>query len=164
VAERAVDLCEHQLGRARHPGGTRERPVFGGDIDSLDAFWADADDSGGGAGRTLPPPVLGRLKALYGTEHGDVLSLAADCPPLAQPLADGCTTIGAQVVHAARHEMARRLEDVVLRRTELGTAGHPGDAALEAAARIAAGELGWSAERTRAEVAAVRALYDEFAR
>jgi glycerol-3-phosphate dehydrogenase len=58
--------------------------------------------------------------------------------------------IGAELVWAARHEMALTLSDAVVRRTPLGALGHPGDAAARRAADIVGGELGWSeAQKTR---------------
>jgi glycerol-3-phosphate dehydrogenase len=55
--------------------------------------------------------------------------------------------------------MAVRLTDIVLRRTGLGAAGHPGSEALQACARIAARELGWNAGRQAEEVAAMDRAY-----
>jgi glycerol-3-phosphate dehydrogenase len=85
-----------------------------------------------------------------------VARVARESPDLAAPLAEGVLTTGADVAHAIRHEMARHLDDVVMRRTELGGAGDPGDAVLRAAARIAGRELGWDAARERDELLAVR--------
>ena len=45
-----------------------------------------------------------------------------------------------------------RLEDVAFGRTDLGTAGHPGAEALEEAALLMAGELGWDDSRRRKEL------------
>ena len=53
-----------------------------------------------------------------------------------------------------RSEMAVRLEDVVLRRTEMGSGCHPGQADLVAVAGRMRELLGWSAEREQAELAA----------
>ena len=58
-----------------------------------------------------------------------------------------------------REEMAVTLADVVLRRTEAGTAGSPGEAALEVAARHIGSLLGWDAERIETEQHAVRERY-----
>jgi glycerol-3-phosphate dehydrogenase len=55
--------------------------------------------------------------------------------------------------------MACTLADVVLRRTEAGTAGSPGRAALERAARVVSPLLGWSRERANTEIEAVEARY-----
>ena len=86
-------------------------------------------------------------------------ALATERPGLARPLAEGCTVTGAEILHAVRHEAAITLGDAVLRRTEAGTAGHPGRGALEAAAAIIAGALGWDTARVAAEIAEVEAVY-----
>jgi glycerol-3-phosphate dehydrogenase len=51
--------------------------------------------------------------------------------------------------------MAVLLSDIVFRRTDLATGGHPGRDALEEAAGLAARELGWDAATRRSEIAAV---------
>jgi len=63
------------------------------------------------------------------------------------------------VIHAIRSEMAGTLADIVIRRTELGAMGWPGDEITRAAALIAAEELGWDASRRDQEIAAVREFY-----
>ena len=55
--------------------------------------------------------------------------------------------------------MAGTLADCVFSRTELGTAGDPGEDALASCAEIAARELGWGSDRTEAELAAVRSRF-----
>jgi len=60
---------------------------------------------------------------------------------------------------AVREEMALTLADAVLRRLDLGTAGPPAAAELAAVAEVMAQELGWDAERTRAEQAAVATFF-----
>jgi glycerol-3-phosphate dehydrogenase len=65
----------------------------------------------------------------------------------------------AEVVHAAREEMVETLADVVFRRTDLGTAGHPGDDALRECAALAAEELGWDDGRAARELADVRSAF-----
>jgi glycerol-3-phosphate dehydrogenase len=60
----------------------------------------------------------------------------------------------AHVLDAIREEMALTLDDVIMRRTKIGQFGHPGARVLEQVAGTMAAELGWSAERARAEIAA----------
>ncbi len=62
---------------------------------------------------------------------------------------------------AARYLAARKLEDTVLRRNGLGSAGHPGVAALEACARGMGRILGWDPARTRSEVQGLSEFYRE---
>lgn len=69
-------------------------------------------------------------------------------------------TIAAEVAYAVRHEMAVRLSDIVIRRLGLGAGGHPGAAVLRSAAAVAASELGWDADRVRAEIAEVDRFYE----
>lgn len=72
--------------------------------------------------------------------------------PKARPL-DGL--LEQQVLEAVREEMALTLADVVLRRTELGASGPPGQAEVETAAAVMARERGWSEGRVAAERAAL---------
>jgi len=55
--------------------------------------------------------------------------------------------------------MAVRLDDVLRRRTDAGSAGHPGADAAAAAAAVMAGELGWTASRVDEEIAAFDRSY-----
>ena len=60
---------------------------------------------------------------------------------------------------AARHEMARTVEDVLARRTRaLFLNARAAEAMAPEVARLMAGELGWDAARQAAEVAAFSAL------
>jgi glycerol-3-phosphate dehydrogenase len=63
------------------------------------------------------------------------------------------------LVDAVRDEMVVTLADAVIRRTPIGALGCPGDDDLARAAGIVGTELGWSAERTQQEIAAVRGFY-----
>jgi glycerol-3-phosphate dehydrogenase len=56
------------------------------------------------------------------------------------------------VVHAVRDEMALKLEDVVFRRTELGTGNNPGLQAIESTAELMGRELQWAPQKARDEV------------
>jgi len=65
------------------------------------------------------------------------------------------STLRAEIRHAIEHEMAVKLEDVVMRRTELGAGSHPGRRALEATAAEMAQHLQWSDSRVREELTAM---------
>jgi glycerol-3-phosphate dehydrogenase len=56
------------------------------------------------------------------------------------------------VEHAFDEEWARTLRDVLLRRTGSASAGHPGEAIVEAAADVAQRHLGWSDRERKDEV------------
>ena len=82
-----------------------------------------------------------------------------DGAPL-RPLGAHCPVTAAEVLYAVREEMALTLGDVLLRRTEAGSRGHPGDDAVEAALRVLAGELGWSDARQSQERQNLRRVYE----
>jgi glycerol-3-phosphate dehydrogenase len=88
----------------------------------------------------------------------EVLALAEADPRLRQPLGDS-SVLAAEVVHAVRREMACTLADVVLRRTDLGTAQDPGRAALEMCATLVAHEKGWDKQRRLRELADLRHFF-----
>jgi len=100
-----------------------------------------------------------RLARTYGTHHTEVTALIAAAPDLATPMDATCAVTRAELLHAVRVESARTLADALLRRTEAGTAGNPGNVAVGNAARVLAVELGWTAARIDAEITAVRAGY-----
>jgi len=165
----AVDLACAQLGPARlaadprsalHAGWSRldgaasaaarasaVRPLPGGEIEDFRRFEQAFGQEFRGS---FPEPVLAALARNYGTHATRVLELATAEPTLRQCL-PGTQVLAAEVVYAAREEMAPCLADVVFRRTELGTAGHPGEAALAAAEALMRRELGWSARRAAEE-------------
>jgi glycerol-3-phosphate dehydrogenase len=64
-----------------------------------------------------------------------------------------------RVAHAIRDEMAQTLADVVIRRTGLGAAGYPGDAVASGIASEMQQLAGWSDERKRKELDALKAFY-----
>ncbi|NNF41428.1 MAG: hypothetical protein HKN64_08605 [Woeseiaceae bacterium] len=96
--------------------------------------------------------TLDHLVTHYGAQATDVLSLAREQPGLLQVMGENHDTIEAEAVYCARCEHVRHLDDFVFRRTGLGTLGNPGRSVLERAARLLAGELGWSSSRITREV------------
>ena len=138
------------------PCRTATTPLPGGSLRDIGLAIADARrefDEG------LPTDTIPHLIAAYGSRYRDVMEIAAERAEWRTRLAPDSPVIGAQLVLAARKEMAPTLADVVIRRTPLGALGHPGDAALATAAAIVGGESGWSEERRREEIAAVNAFY-----
>jgi glycerol-3-phosphate dehydrogenase len=111
----------------------------------------------------LDREVVEHLTSWYGTEAPDVARFAASIERVDR-LDPHSPVLAAEIAYAARHAQAHRLADAVLRRTALGSAGHPGRAALERAADAMGKTLGWSADRRSEEVAATDAVYPATAR
>ncbi|MBI3931984.1 MAG: FAD-dependent oxidoreductase [Acidobacteria bacterium] len=76
--------------------------------------------------------------------------------PAARPLVG---SLEEQARQAVRDEMALTLADVVLRRMDLGTAGRPAPADLQAVTGAVAQQLGWDAARLREEKDSLEAAW-----
>jgi glycerol-3-phosphate dehydrogenase len=99
----------------------------------------------------------------YGTDAAKIQEIAAERPELAAKLHDRLPYVGAEVVWAVRHEMARKLEDVLARRTRslLLDARASAEAAPVAAAIMAA-ELGRDDAWAEQQVAEYQTLAGEY--
>ncbi len=107
-------------------------------------------------GYGAPPICRTAVTPLVGGEHR---APDADAAPAGVPLAAGLAVTDADIRYAAAHEMAMRLSDALLRRTEAGSAGHPGRDAVASAAAVMQDVHGWTQETTDAEIADVEAFY-----
>jgi glycerol-3-phosphate dehydrogenase len=93
------------------------------------------------------------LLSRYGTLADEVFDLIDTDHKLGTPLEGADDYLRAEVVYAASHEGALRLEDVLTRRTRISIEVFDrGDAAARPAAELMAGVLGWSPERVDQEV------------
>jgi glycerol-3-phosphate dehydrogenase len=80
----------------------------------------------------------------YGTEAAAVLALAEGRPELLEPIVEGLPYLRAELIYAAREEMAQTLDDVLSRRTRAAIQrAQPTMAAAPAAATVLAPEMGW---------------------
>jgi glycerol-3-phosphate dehydrogenase len=157
TAEQAIDTVFRARGVSTPPPcRTAETPVLGGDITNKESFTRAVllrEVTG------VTPETLRRLALTYGTTYDAVLQIVRDQPALGETLGRQCAVTGAEIVHAARTECAITLADVVIRRTEAGSAGHPGSDALERAAAIMAEQMGWDENRMWQEISEVEAFY-----
>jgi glycerol-3-phosphate dehydrogenase len=95
---------------------------------------------------------FGRL-SLYGSDAPAVQALAAAEPSLGEPLDAALLYTGAEVVWAARHEMARTVEDVLARRCRaLFLNARAAVRMAPAVASLMASELGRDADWQRSQV------------
>ena len=156
VAERVTDRLLAKLQQRPVPCRTATTPLPGGSVRDLSMTIADARRD---VHMDLPSDTIPHLVAAYGSRYREILAFCADRPDLRMRLADNSPVVGAELVWAARHEMAATLADAFVRRTPLGALGYPGDAAVDRAADLVGGELGWSGERTRGEIDALRRFY-----
>jgi glycerol-3-phosphate dehydrogenase len=154
-SQRALDLLLQQRPSSMRTADSRRLslrdPLPGGDIEDFERFAADAI-----ATVTARTPLLANaqdtlngLLRNFGTQYRDVLA-----DRQAASFIDASDTLTAEVVYAVEHEMAVRLEDVVLRRTNLAAGRHPGAPAVRRTGEVMAQRLQWSASRLETEIAA----------
>jgi glycerol-3-phosphate dehydrogenase len=148
AAERAVTLAMAQVGQSA-PCCTADLRLPG----------TTPGDAGVSPIRELDADSWHHLQRLYGAHAAGVAALAASRPELAERIVPNLPVTGLQVVEAARHEMGLTLEDIVLRRTGLGSAGYPGDAAVMRVERLLREELGWTASRAADELQLLKEFY-----
>lgn len=157
TAELAVNAVFRDKGyETPPPCKTAETPLAGATMTSVESFLKAAlvrDVEG------VAPENVRRIATTYGAGYDRVLQIARDVPALARPLGKTCDVLGAEIAYAGRMEMAMKLTDAVLRRTDAGAAGHPGLDAMERAGAIMARIHGWHESQTRSEVAEVDAFY-----
>ncbi|MGH8223241.1 MAG: glycerol-3-phosphate dehydrogenase/oxidase [Woeseiaceae bacterium] len=150
---KALELLLRQLPGAPLSADTSTVTLAGGRIDDFDSFRSQAQNTRPGF---VSPDSLDGLLRNYGTEYTDVLQLSRENGGDGERI-PGAVTLGVEITHAVQCEMAVRLEDVVLRRTDLGSGSHPGTAAIHAVADRMQRLLGWSADRRRQEVESAEA-------
>ncbi|HEU5169865.1 MAG TPA: glycerol-3-phosphate dehydrogenase [Gemmatimonadales bacterium] len=147
MAREMMDRVVQHLGSRGHrldtrPAPTDQEPLPGGETRELTTFRTGAIELG------LAPETADHLVRHYGTETAGIVNLAATHRPLQRRLHPDHPAIEAEVVHAARRELAQRVEDVLVRRIHLRyeTADH-GAAAAPRTAELLGRELGWDARR-----------------
>jgi glycerol-3-phosphate dehydrogenase len=144
IAEQIVDRIVARLGRPATDCPTRITPLPGA---------RPALDDRGVEMAQLPAEVRASLTGRYGTRAAIVARIAGERGEWASAIVPGCAVIGAEVIHAMRHEFAISLSDLIMRRLGLVWRDPAAARAIAAgAARIMAAEGGWLRERTDAEV------------
>ncbi len=157
-AVEALDVAAVQLDNPRPGGDSTSAPLAGGDVpdfeSALRAFqarrppWLTAESSEG-------------MLRNYGTHARRILELAEREPRLGGCFTDSHVSL-AEAIYSVRAEAAQRMADVVFRRTELGTDGHPGAAALDELQALLGEECGWSAKRILEERAIVDREFERY--
>lgn len=158
VAEQAVDLFVDKLGSpvSAYPCRTRQTRLIGGSLQNFKQFLDDCK----GDYPNLASDSIEILARTYGSRIKQIMKLARDAPELGARLTNDRPEIAAQIMYAIRSEHALTLEDVIFRRTGLGTLGHPGLAAVENVADLMAEELDWSSAEKAQQISIVLRRFD----
>ncbi|MEQ8842600.1 MAG: glycerol-3-phosphate dehydrogenase/oxidase [Acidimicrobiales bacterium] len=149
MAADTIDMVAEGLDHRVPPSCTEDVTVVGSE------GWAGWSTRAAEIARhhALPEPLVTRLLWRHGSRVPDVLEIIDEDPAFATVLGD--LYLAAEVVHAARHEGALHLEDVLARRLRISIeAEERGTDIAAAAAGLMARELGWDAVRERDEITA----------
>ena len=117
------------------------------------AWWQQAVARGLAAG--LDEETAASCATRYGSRLERLLDLPRSEPRLAARIVPDAPFCLAEALHAARHEMARTLEDILLRRIPLLLVARPSERALREVAGLVGPDLDWSEERREHEVVSV---------
>ena len=154
VAEKVVDHVFESWGQKPPQSPSSYTPLHGGRIEQFESFLRthikDRPSS-------LSEEEMNHLVSNYGSAYQEVLRYLD--APRATTSGDRCPVLRAEVLHGIRDEMAQKLSDVVFRRTDLGTAGHPGNEVLNFCAEVMGEELGWNQSRTHHELQDVNKIF-----
>ena len=99
------------------------------------------------------------IEQLYAADCVDIFKIMADDKKTAEYLRITPPLLRAEVVYIVRQEMAVKLVDMVLRRTDCGTTGCPTIAELQEIAGIMADELRWDSAIEQQEVNSVTSYF-----
>jgi glycerol-3-phosphate dehydrogenase len=143
-SEEATDRIATFVGKALDRCRTHEEPLPGGE---------ELPDPAALAARYgVAAPAAARIAYRHGARAHEVLALCDEDPRLKLVVCRDEGILAAEIVHCARHEKVRRLQDL-RRRCKLAAGACGGLDCARLAAQLAAHELGWSADQVRAELA-----------
>jgi glycerol-3-phosphate dehydrogenase len=154
LAEHVLKVISKKLKRNLQKSVTAKQFLAGCEIPNMPEFLDIIIDEN----KDFSRKTMEYLGRNYGTEYKKVLDIARGNKAFARTVNDD-GEIMAQVVYAARHELARTLNDIIFRRTGIGTLGHPGDSVLKEVAQTAGQELRWSPSRINEEIEKARKAF-----
>ena len=139
------------------PSRSHHTPIHGGQIDQFQTFLTTAIQT---YTDTIPTPSLQRLVYNYGSTYTEVLGLLPTAQATSQKVTDH-DVLTAEVRYSLQNTMPHNLSDVIFRRTELGTVGHPGHEAIQHCAQVMSEELNWSPQRRKLEIDQVKQVFKQ---
>jgi glycerol-3-phosphate dehydrogenase len=153
MAEKAIDLILSKIGHRKLPSVSSSTPIFGGNFKSIKQLLSEVKAAWSNSNAEETCYALARN---YGGEYQRVLDYGKADESLLKSIGLS-SVIGAEIVHAAREEMAMTLNDVIFRRTDLGTLGGINRKQIATCGQLMAQELGWDEKQLSEEIALVEA-------
>ena len=139
MAQDTVNAVQEFLGGPATPSQTLDHPLVGSAGYFAD-YWQSVVKKWG-----VSEAAARHLAQKFGTRAQQVMQLTEQNADLMMPLVDGLAPLRAEVVYAARNEMAASIEDVLARRIGLQFySWRDAIKAAPAAAQLLAREFGWT--------------------
>ncbi|MEP7338791.1 MAG: glycerol-3-phosphate dehydrogenase [Acidobacteriota bacterium] len=150
MAEHGIDLALKRLGRTTSGQTTAGIPISGGEMSRVELEITAKQIS---QHYELPMETTRHLVFTYGSNFDCLIRLMQDDEHLRERLVADLPHVKAEIVYAARNEMAVTLADALTRRTRLAMLA--GEASLDCAlvaAELMAKELDWNEAETTQQV------------
>ncbi len=156
VAEQCVDLVASKLEQKIPACRTIETQLLEGEITDIKNFTALCVDK---YSQLLSEKAVQHLLCNYGRKIDQLVEQGREKQMLVK-VCPNRETLAIEIDYAVRHEMAFMLEDVIFRRTGLGTIGYPGDEAMQRCADLMGDLLLWDEVEKQQQIDAVKAHYE----
>jgi glycerol-3-phosphate dehydrogenase len=161
----AADVAEKTLKylfpRIKMPSVSSQPQLVGGEIEDFSSFKTELMKRG--KSNDIREDDLIPLVYNYGSETEKILKLTqANNQTNSKFIPPYNNILKSEILLSLKEEMAQKLSDVVLRRTELGTAGCPSESSLKEASVIMAEELNWDETKRKSEINELRDFYPPF--
>lgn len=153
-AAQVVDLAMKRLGLQASRSLTGDQPLPWCPAGSYHDWLHDTLIEGLELG--LDEMTINNCQRRYGTNIRRLYGILSDSPGLSARIVPDAPFCLAEIVHAARHEMARSLEDVMRRRMPLVLISKLSYETMMLAAGLMGPALGWSERRRQNEAVALR--------
>ena len=148
VAEKTIDTVLRKMGKDHRPSKTDSTVLSCSGYGQLEHYINEEIKKND---PELNPSSTRKLIHAYGSSYREVLKSADPGPENDLTRFDERSVIKAQTVYAVKEEMARKLSDVVFRRTDLGLNPSNIRDNLDEYAKIMGEELGWDDVRIKEE-------------
>ncbi len=153
IGQKTINRYFRKMGKSFKKSRTVEFPLEGGVMESFTVFCEENMPKLIAAG--IEQKAARHLLCNYGSSYKKILSYAE----FLRPLSGSDEVLEAEIVYAVKEEMALHLDDVVRRRTDLGSGERPKPETLTSCAALMGSLLNWSQEQQEAEIARCASLY-----
>ena len=157
VAEKAGRLIARKLNKPLKNHAGRMIPLDGVTTNKRKRAYGELESN---CGKTASSATIDHLFRRYGADILEIWPQITAFPEGDRPLSPVRNSLVGEIGYFIKEEMAITLEDIIFRRTGLGTIGNPGHAVLKQIGGLMACQLGWDQARIAEEVQRVEHHYD----